>query len=68
MSIPWNFARRVCRQPAGKLHPSVASVSDLDLCTFHDNRHLAGAFGQLQHLLEPCRVRVDIIIHGVAIG
>jgi hypothetical protein len=68
MSIPWNFVRRVCRQPAGKLHPSAASVADLDLSTFHNDRHLTGAFGQRQHLLEPCRVRVDIIIDRVFIG
>jgi len=50
------------------LYPSAASVSDLDLCTFHDDRHLASAFGKLQHLLKPCRVLMDIIIHGVFIG
>lgn len=51
-----------------QLHPSAASVSDLDLCPFHDDRHLPGAFGKLQHLLEPCRVLADIIVNGVFIG
>jgi len=53
-----------CRQ----LHPSAASVADLYLGTFHDHRHLAGAFGKLQHLLKPCRILVDIIIDRVFVG
>ena len=56
------------RQPTGTLHPSAASVSDLDLCTFHDDRHLPGSLGKLQHLLKPRRVLVDIIINRVFIG
>jgi hypothetical protein len=51
-----------------KLYPSAASVADLDLGTFDDHRHLAGALGKPQHLLKPCRVLVDIIINRVFIG
>jgi len=53
-----------CRQ----LHPSGPPVADLDLVTFHDDRYLPRALGKLEHLLELCRVFVDIVIHGIAIG
>jgi len=43
-------------------------VADLDLVTFHDDRYLPRALGKLEHLLELCRVFVDIVIHGIAIG
>ena len=50
------------------LYPSAASIADLDLGTFHDYRHLAGAFGKLEHLVKPRLVLADIIIDRVFIG
>jgi len=57
---------------AGKLpvalDPSGAPVTDCDLIAFEDNGHLSRALGVLQHLLELCRVRVDIVILSIAVG
>jgi hypothetical protein len=64
------FLHKYISRPATcqQLHPSTATVSDLDLCTFHDHRHLTSSFGKLQHLGKPCRGLVDIIINRVFIG
>jgi hypothetical protein len=43
-------------------------VTDGDLITFEDNGHLSRALGVLQHLLELCRVLVDIVILSIAVG
>ncbi|OGP55675.1 MAG: hypothetical protein A2Y65_02890 [Deltaproteobacteria bacterium RBG_13_52_11] len=51
-----------------QLNPSGASVPDFDLITFNDDGHLPGAFGVREHLLEPCGVLVDIVIHSIAVG
>jgi hypothetical protein len=53
-----------CRQ----LHPSGASVADLDLIAVNDDRHLPGPFGKREHLLEPGGVFIDIVIHGITVG
>ena len=59
----------IYRQPAGCLDPSGAPVTDGDFIALDDNGHLPGPFRVLEHLLELCRVFVDIVIHGIiAIG
>jgi hypothetical protein len=57
-----------CRQSAGCLDPSGATVADGDLVALDDNGHLARTLGILQHLLKLCRVFVDIVILGIAVG
>jgi hypothetical protein len=54
--------------PYRQLHPSGASVADLDLIAVNDDRHLPGPFGKREHLLEPGRVLVDIVVYGVVVG
>jgi hypothetical protein len=51
-----------------QLHPSGASVTDLDLVIVNDDRHLPGPFGVREHLLESGGVLVDIVIHSIAVG
>jgi hypothetical protein len=62
------FLKIKYRQPAGALDPSGSPVTDCDRITFNDDRHLSRALGVLQHLLELCRVIVDIVILSIAVG
>ena len=48
------------RSLAGSLHPSGAPKADADLLSLHQNRHLAVALGELQHLGHGLGVFFDI--------
>ena len=45
---------------AGSLHPSGAPIADADLFSLHQNRHLAVAMGEPQHLGHGLGVFFDI--------
>ena len=45
---------------AGSLHPSGAPKADADLLSLHQNRHLAVAYGEPQHLGHGLGVFFDI--------
>jgi hypothetical protein len=53
----------------GNSHPSGAPVADRDLLPFNDHRHFPRALGELQHLIELVRMRIDVdIVSFLAVG
>jgi hypothetical protein len=54
---PW------CPQPAGTLYFSGTPKADADLLTLYDNRHLAVAVGEPQHLFHGLGVLFNISIN-----
>lgn len=53
----------------GNSDPSRAPVADGDLLPFNDHRYFPRALGELQHLIELDRIRLDVDIVGLlAVG
>lgn len=53
----------------GNSDPSRAPVADRDFLPFNDHRHFPRALGELQHLIELVRMRIDVDIVGfLAVG
>ena len=54
--------------PAGPLYPSRAAVSHRDRLAFHDDRHLALALGQFQHLVQFLGFFLDVDVVMLAVS